>query len=134
MKYIDAEKLKTEIERRKNEYREFAQERGYSCLGNSARIKAVEDEEILSIITSLQNEQPKSRFIQVKCINPYDDSWEKDKIYTCEVWHHGDLNHNFWDVYYDYGKNPKYVQFPTFELLHDEFEVLKQEQTDVNLV
>lgn len=60
MKYIDSEKLITEIERRKNEYREFAQKRGYSCLGNSARIKAVEDEEILSIITSLQQEQPEA--------------------------------------------------------------------------
>ena len=58
IKYIEAEKLIAEIERRKNENREFAQKRGYSCLGNSARIKAIEDEAILSIITSLQQEQP----------------------------------------------------------------------------
>lgn len=132
-KYIDAEKLIHEIERRKKI-------EGWCSVGRDtadvyyARGFRFACDFVLNTIDSLQKEQPKSRFIQVKCINPYDDSWEKDKIYTCEVWHHGDLNHDFWDVYYDYGKDPKYVQFPTIELLHDEFEVLKQEQPDVNLV
>ena len=57
-KLIDAEKLIAEIERRKKEYIEFAQERGYSSLGNAARIRVNEDVKILSIITSLQQEQP----------------------------------------------------------------------------
>ena len=55
------------------------------------------------------------------------------------MWHHGDLNRDFWDVYYDYGKDPKYVQFPTIELLNEEFVIIqeeshaKQEQPEVDL-
>ena len=40
-------------------------------------------------------EQPKKRLIQVKCLYPHDESWQKNKVYTCEVWHHGDLNRDF---------------------------------------
>ena len=58
MKYIDAEKLIAEIERRKNENIELAQQHGYASLGVAARIRTGEDEEILSLI-SLQQEQPK---------------------------------------------------------------------------
>ena len=57
-KYIDAEKLIAEIERRKNESRELAQEHKNSSLGNAAQTMANEDEEILSLIASLQQEQP----------------------------------------------------------------------------
>lgn len=58
MKCIPADKLIAEIERRKNERIEFAQKRKYSSLGNAAIIRADEDEDILSIIESLQQEQP----------------------------------------------------------------------------
>lgn len=87
----------------------------------------------------VKQEQPKQRLIQVKCLYPYDESWQKNKVYTCKVWHHGDLNRDFWDVYYDYGNNPKYVQFPTIELLNEEFAIIQDEtqvipeQPDVNL-
>ena len=58
MKYINTDRLIAEIERRKKEGREFAQKRGISSLGNAAQIRANEDEEILSLIVSLQKEQP----------------------------------------------------------------------------
>lgn len=58
MKCIPVDKLIAEIERRKNERIEFAQKRKYSSLGNAARIRANEDKEILSLIESLQQEQP----------------------------------------------------------------------------
>ena len=76
-----------------------------------------------------QEEQPRSRFVQVKCIHPFDESWEVDKVYTCEVWHHGDLNMDFWDVYYDYANNPRYVQFPTIEMLNKEFVIIQQKES-----
>lgn len=94
---------------------------------------------ISRFIDSLQQEQSKKRLIQVKCLYPYNESWQKNKVYTCKVWHHGDLNRDFWDVYYDYGKDPKYVQFPTIELLNEEFAIIqeesqvKQEQLEVDL-
>lgn len=62
MKYINTDRLITEIERRKKERREFAQKRGLSSLGNAAQIRANEDEEILSLIISLQQEQPEADF------------------------------------------------------------------------
>lgn len=57
-KYIDVDKMIAEIERRKNESRELAQEHKNSSLGNAAQTMANEDEEILSIIDTLQQEQP----------------------------------------------------------------------------
>lgn len=78
----------------------------------------------------LQQEKPKKRLIQVKCLYPYDESWKKNKVYTCEVWHHGYLNRDFWDVYYDYGKDPRYVQFPSIELLNEEFVVIQEQPED----
>jgi len=60
MKYIDANKLIAKIERRKNESREIAQEHKNSPLGNAAQTMANEDEEILSLIDSLQQEQPET--------------------------------------------------------------------------
>lgn len=130
-KYIDAEKLKDEIVslKEKSERRPHVTPlEGFECMGKVKLCK-----ELLSIIDSLQQEQPKKRLIQVKCLYPYDESWQKNKVYTCEVWHHGDLNHDFWDVYYDYGKDPRYVQFPSIELLNEEFVVI-QEQPEVDLV
>ena len=115
MKYIDAEKLITEIEKWSD---------GKLTLSLLTEIKGV--------ITSLQQEQPKKRLIQVKCLYPYDESWQKNKVYTCEVWHHGDLNRDFWDVYYDYGKDPRYIQFTSIELLNEEFVVI-QEKPDADL-
>ena len=56
-KLIDVEKLITKIERRKNESREIAHEHKNSPLGNAAQTMANEDEEILSLIDSLQQEQ-----------------------------------------------------------------------------
>lgn len=81
----------------------------------------------------IQQEQHKSRLIQVKCIHPHDESWEKDKAYTCNVWHHNSLNIDFWDVYYDYGNNPNYVQFSSIEMLNKEFIIVQQKQSDVDL-
>lgn len=80
-----------------------------------------------------QQEPPRTRLIQVKCLYPHDESWQKNKVYTCEVWHHGDLNRDFWDVYYDYENNPKYVQFPSIQMLNEEFAIVKQEQPEVDL-
>lgn len=57
-KYIDVDKMIAEIERRKNESRELAQEHKNSSLGNAAQTMANEDEEILSIIDTLQQYQP----------------------------------------------------------------------------
>lgn len=75
-----------------------------------------------------------SKIIKVKCISPFDETWEKGKIYTGEKWHHGDLNMDFWDIYYDYGSNPKYVQFSSFEMLEKEFVVLKNDILEVKKV
>lgn len=67
-KYILVDKLIAEIERRKNESRELAQEHKNSSLGNAAQTMANEDEEILSIIESLQQEQPETPFLTEKAI------------------------------------------------------------------
>lgn len=117
--YIDAEKLIAKIN---NKLMSVNLEK----LGNfgSHRVWAYND--VKNIIYSLQQEQPKSKLVKVRCVFPFDETWEKNKIYTCEVWHHGDLNRNFWDVYYDYGKDPKYVQFPTIELLNKEFAIIQE--------
>ena len=64
MKYINTDRLIAEIERRKKEGREFAQKRGISSLGNAAQIRANEDEEILSLIISLQQEQPEVDLVE----------------------------------------------------------------------
>ena len=112
-KYIDAEKLISEIERLKDKY-------------PSWQLKLAMDD-LYNLIPSLQQEQPKKRLIQVKCLYPYDESWQKNKVYTCEVWHHGDLNRDFWDVYYDYGKDSRYVQFSSIELLSEEFVVIQEQ-------
>lgn len=132
-KYIDAEKLKSIIKVQIKERKEWMkdidrsdrQDQLWSDLNE-------EDMSILHTITSLQQEQPKKRLIQVKCLYPHDESWQKNKVYTCEVWHHGDLNRDFWDVYYDYRKDPRYVQFSSIELLNEEF-VVVQEQPEVDL-
>jgi len=116
--YIDAEKLKRFVEsigltpQKSADYND----------GRDA-VKMM----VLDFIDSLQQEQPKNRLIQVKCIHPYDESWEKDKVYTCNVWHHSSLNIDFWDVYYDYGNNLKYVQFSTIKLLNKEFAIIQEE-------
>ena len=128
-KYIDSEKLIAEIERLHKSH-----SGKYGCDEVGVNLEYLED-----FIASLQQEQPKSKIVKVRCVFPFDETWEKDKIYTCKVWHHGDLNHDFWDVYYDYEKDPKYVQFPTIELLNEEFAIIqeeshvKQEQTEVDL-
>lgn len=123
MKYIDAEKLIERLEEMKRAEYE-------NCGGVNSKTGALQ--EVQELITSLQQEQPKERLIQVKCLYPYDESWQKNKVYTCEVWHHGDLNRDFWDVYYDYGKDPRYVQFTSIELLNEEFVVI-HEQPEVDL-
>ena len=76
----------------------------------------------------------RSKIIKVKCISPFDETWEKGKVYTGEKWHHGDLDMDFWDIYYDYGSNPKYVQFSSFEILEKEFVVLKNDTLEVKEV
>ena len=120
MKYIDAEKLRSEVERVKET----------EC---ASPILVCDD--ILTFIDYLLEEQSKSRLIQVKCIHPHDESWEKDKVYTCEIWHHGDMNMDFYDVYYDYGNNPNYVQFTNIKMLNEEFIILQQEQPeDISLI
>ena len=85
-----------------------------------------------------ENPEPayRSKIIKVKCISPFDETWEKGKVYICEKWHHGDLNMDFWDVYYDYGSNPIYVQFSSVEMLEKEFAILRNdtlEAKEVNL-
>jgi len=125
MKYIDADKLIAEIERFSST--EYSDNTFGDDVANGALDYVLEE-----IIPSLQQEQPKKRIIQVKCLYPYDESWQKNKIYTCEVWHHGDLNRDFWDVYYDYGKDPRYVQFSSIGRLNEEF-VVVQKQPEVDL-
>lgn len=80
MKYIDADKLIAKIEKRKNESRELAQEHKNSSLGNAAQTMANEDEEILSLIDSLQQEQPEVDL--EKEINAFFDKWDKNS-YGC---------------------------------------------------
>lgn len=132
-KYVGTDRLLAEIERWRDKAKEKYNESAYSM----GRCDALA--EFRNYIVSLQQEQPKKRLIQVKCLYPYDESWQKNKVYTCEVWHHGDLNRDFWDVYYDYGKDPKYVQFPTIELLNEEFAIIQEgsqvipEQPEVDL-
>ena len=71
MKYINTDRLIAEIERRKKERREFVQKRGLSSLGNAAQIRANEDEEILSLIVSLQKEQPEVEAHETSLKNAY---------------------------------------------------------------
>lgn len=178
MKYIDAEKLKAEIQRRSMHDREaitadepkyrthyklgryeglrdlidmidslqqdetqvdkmlssqiWWEEQGWIMIPPDATIEGI-DSLLREVKKKLQQEQSKERLIQVKCISPYDESWEENKIYVCEVWHHSDLNKDFWDVYYDYGNNPKYVQFSSIKMLNEEFAIVKQEQPEVDL-
>lgn len=125
-RYIPAEELIAEIKR----YKQEAAIARFDNAGENAdyfqgKVELCDD--LTHIITSLQQEQPKRKLVKVRCVFPFDETWEKNKIYTCEVWHHGDLNRNFWDVYYDYGKDPKYVQFPTIELLNEEFAIIQEE-------
>lgn len=115
MKYIEAEKIRSEVERLKE-------------MGCESPILVCND--ILSFIDFLQHEQSKSRLIQVKCVKAHDTSWEIDKVYICEIWHHGDMDMDFYDVYYDYGNNPKYVQFTNIKMLNEEFIILQQEQPE----
>lgn len=82
MKYIDSEKLIAEIERRKNESREIAQEHKNSSLGNSAQTIVNEDEEILSLIASLQQEPrfPQYDNIVEKVFGAGNlEGWERDE-------------------------------------------------------
>lgn len=118
MEYIDAEKLRSEVERVKE-------------TGCASPILVCDD--ILMFIDYLKEEQSKSRLIQVKCVKPHDTSWETDKVYICEMWHHGDMDMDFYDVYYDYGNNPNYVQFTNIKMLNEEFIFLKQEHSEVDL-
>jgi hypothetical protein len=132
MEYIDAEKLIAKIERLRKELPDSiehlnGEERGFAR-GQQYELTAIEEE-----ILRIQQEQPRKRLIQVKCLYPYDESWQENKVYTCEVWHHGYLNRDFWDVYYDYGNNPKYVQFSSIQMLNEEFAIVKQEQPKVDL-
>jgi CRISPR/Cas system-associated protein Cas5 (RAMP superfamily) len=76
----------------------------------------------------------RSKIIKVKCISSFDETWEKGKVYICEKWHHGDLNMDFWDVYYDYDNNPKYVQFSSIEMLEKEFAILRNDTLEVKEV
>ena len=128
-KYIDSEKLIAELTRM-----QFDLNAAYRHPQSDSIVRAIslEYDDVISLVNSLQQEQPKKRLIQVKCLYPYDESWQKNKVYTCEVWHHGDLNRDFWDVYYDYGKDPRYVQFTSIELLNEEFVVI-QDQPEVDL-
>lgn len=171
MKYIDAEKLIAEIERRidlicttegvvkRDKLQEYEtlrdiedfidslqqdketlelcskiwwEEQGWIMIPPDATVEGI-DSLLREVKKKLQQGQSKERLIQVKCISPYDESWEENKIYVCEVWHHSDLNKDFWDVYYDYGNNPKYVQFSSIKMLNEEFAIVKQEQPEVDL-
>ena len=117
-RYIDAEKLKEIADR---VYKQYEYDYGLAAAGSNMRW-------IYDAIDSLQQEHPKSCFVKVKCIFPNDDSWEQDKVYTCEIWHHGGYNITFFDVYYDYGNNPKYVQFSSLSLLNKEFVIINEEE------
>lgn len=131
-KYIDSEKLIAEIKKLKRSVELNREHYNNTSLESRNDLDAYYAQELIlnsliDTITSLLHEQPKKRLIQVKCLNPYDESWQKNKVYTCEVWHHGDLNRDFWDVYYDYGKDPKYVQFSSLQMLNEEFAIIQDE-------
>lgn len=81
-KHIDSEKLIAKIERRKNESREIAKEHKNSSLGNAAQTMVNEDEEILSLIASLQQEPrfPQYDNIVEKVFGAGNlEGWERDE-------------------------------------------------------
>ena len=68
MKYIDAEKLIAEI---------------YKCREDALSVVDIDKAnnliEVIELIEDLQQEQPRKRLIQVKCLYPHDESWQKKK-------------------------------------------------------
>lgn len=114
MKYIDAEKLKEEIERRRKFHDDavikFCNSRTIA-LTHSAGLK--EDEELLSLIDSLQQEQPEvdlNADIEMEWDSFNKNLAEYDKESEEVVW----LNrHEFNDVahyFYEQGQHTKYQQ------------------------
>ena len=142
MKLIDKDKVVAEIERIMNEQQEI-------CKADVAHGNDYPDPKNVEVIYQFQqfikfldtlevkevNEKSetayKSKIIKVKCISPFDETWENMKVYICEKWHHEDLNMDFWDVYYDYDNNPKYVQFSSIEMLEKEFAILRNDTLEV---
>ena len=138
MKLIDKAAVVAEIERQQRKLCVLSQSNEVEFRKKAAIQNGVYCS-VLSFLDTLEvkevNEKSetacRSKIIKVKCISPFDETWEKGKVYTGEKWHHGDLDMDFWDIYYDYGSNPKYVQFSSFEMLEKEFVVLKNDAFEV---